>query len=140
MCLTSLLLHTQAPHPIHGVFLAQHHLCLTSPVSLCIPQSTPFFSCPFSSCSPRSSSSNHLFASLSIFGSLLAFPDPFLCGSVYRTHTTKAVSSHVWPWLGFCDHITSALSLPLCPLLGLFPSPREQHYMAQCLAPVWAEL
>lgn len=30
--------------------------------------------------------------SLSLFGSLLTFPGPFLYGSVYRTHTTKALS------------------------------------------------
>lgn len=66
---------------------------------------------------------NHLFASLSLSSSWLAFPGPPLCGSGCKTHTTKAVSSHVWPWPRFCIYITPALSLLcLCSLLGLLPS------------------
>lgn len=58
---------------------------------------------------------NHLFASLSLSSSRLAFPGPPLCGSGCKTHTTKAVSSHVWLWPWFCIYITPALSLPcLC--------------------------
>lgn len=91
MCSLSLFLHVQIPHPIHslpGPTSSQP----ASPISSSLSSSVYSFLLLSVFLLFSSLFSNHLFASLSLFSSLLAFPGPFLCGSGCRTHTTKALS------------------------------------------------